>query len=37
MKQKVFIAGGTGYMGSRLIPLLVARGHEVKALVRPGS
>jgi uncharacterized protein YbjT (DUF2867 family) len=37
MKQKVFITGGTGYMGSRLIPLLVARGHEVKALVRPGS
>jgi nucleoside-diphosphate-sugar epimerase len=37
MKHKVFITGGTGYMGSRLIPLLVERGHEVKALVRPGS
>ena len=33
----VFITGGTGYMGSQLIPLLVKRGHEVKALVREGS
>src|SRR5471030_1609945 len=35
--MKVFITGGTGYMGSRLIPLLVQRGHEVKAVVRKGS
>jgi len=35
--MKVFITGGTGYMGSRLIPLLVQRGHAVKALVRQGS
>ena len=35
--MKVFLTGGTGYMGSRLIPLLVQRGHEVKALVRQGS
>ncbi len=35
--RKVFIAGGTGYMGQRLISRLVARGHEVRALVRPGS
>jgi uncharacterized protein YbjT (DUF2867 family) len=35
--MKVFITGGTGYMGSRLIPLLSQRGHEVKALVRKGS
>lgn len=35
--MKVFMTGGTGYMGSRLIPLLVGRGHEVKALVREGS
>jgi uncharacterized protein YbjT (DUF2867 family) len=35
--MKVFITGGTGYMGSRLIPLLVGRGHEIKALVRKGS
>jgi uncharacterized protein YbjT (DUF2867 family) len=35
--RRIFITGGTGYMGSRLIPLLAARGHEVVALVRPGS
>jgi uncharacterized protein YbjT (DUF2867 family) len=35
--RSVFITGGTGYMGSRLIPLLVKRGHQVKALVRGGS
>jgi uncharacterized protein YbjT (DUF2867 family) len=35
--MNVFITGGTGYMGSRLIPLLVKRRHEVKALVRKGS
>jgi uncharacterized protein YbjT (DUF2867 family) len=35
--MKVFVTGGTGYMGSRLIPLLVGRGHEVKAVVRQGS
>jgi uncharacterized protein YbjT (DUF2867 family) len=33
----VFITGGTGYMGKRLIPRLLARGHEVRALVRRGS
>jgi uncharacterized protein YbjT (DUF2867 family) len=33
----VFIAGGTGYMGQRLIPRLLQRGHQVRALVRPGS
>lgn len=35
--MKVFITGGTGYIGSRLIPLLVQRGHEIDALVRQGS
>jgi uncharacterized protein YbjT (DUF2867 family) len=35
--RRIFITGGTGYMGSRLIPLLAARRHEVVALVRPGS
>ena len=35
--QDVFITGGTGYMGSRLIPRLLARGHRVRALVRKGS
>jgi uncharacterized protein YbjT (DUF2867 family) len=33
----VFITGGTGYLGQRLIGRLVQRGHEVHALVRPGS
>lgn len=37
MSRRIFITGGTGYMGSRLIPLLAERGHEVVALVRPGS
>jgi nucleoside-diphosphate-sugar epimerase len=35
--MNVFITGGTGYMGCRLIPLLMQRGHMVKALVRGGS
>ncbi|HMG05834.1 MAG TPA: NAD(P)H-binding protein [Chthoniobacterales bacterium] len=35
--MKVFITGGTGYMGSRLIPLLIQRGHEVTGVVRKGS
>jgi len=37
LSRRIFITGGTGYMGSRLIPRLAARGHEVVALVRPGS
>ena len=36
-RHSVFITGGTGYMGSRLIPRLLERGHEVRALVRSGS
>jgi len=36
-RREVFITGGTGYMGQRLIPLLLARGHKVRALVRKGS
>ncbi|MEK6570662.1 MAG: NAD(P)H-binding protein, partial [Bacteroidota bacterium] len=35
--RRVFITGGTGYMGRRLIPELLRRGHEVRALVRNGS
>ncbi len=35
--RRVFITGGSGYMGRKLIPLLLERGHEVRALVRPGS
>ena len=33
----VFITGGTGYMGSRLIPMLLSNHHSVMALVRKGS
>ena len=36
-KSNVFIAGGTGYIGRVLIPVLLKRGHEVRALVRRGS
>jgi uncharacterized protein YbjT (DUF2867 family) len=35
--HSVFITGGSGYMGRKLIPLLLQRGHVVRALVRPGS
>ncbi len=35
--MQVFVSGGTGYIGQRLIRLLVDRGHRVSALVRPGS
>src|SRR5215469_16502109 len=37
MAQRIFITGGTGYMGRALLPILVARGHHVRALARPGS
>lgn len=36
-KRDVFLTGGTGYIGSRLVPLLLERGHSVRALVRGGS
>src|SRR5688572_24790606 len=36
-RQRVFIAGGTGYMGRALVARLLERGHEVRALVRRGS
>ena len=32
--MKVFLAGSTGAIGKRLVPLLVEAGHEVVALVR---
>ena len=36
-RHSVFIAGGTGYTGQRLIQRMLERGHEVRALVREGS
>lgn len=36
-RHKVFITGGTGYLGRPLISRLLEAGHEVRALVRPGS
>ena len=33
----VVISGGTGYIGQRLVPLLVARGHQVRVLARTSS
>jgi uncharacterized protein YbjT (DUF2867 family) len=35
--RRVFITGGTGYIGSSLIPILLERNHRVRVLVRPGS
>lgn len=35
--RNVFITGGTGYIGGRLIARLLENGHRVRALVRPGS
>ncbi|MDX1983950.1 MAG: NAD(P)H-binding protein [Bryobacteraceae bacterium] len=37
MRHAIFLTGGTGFLGRQLIRTLVARGHAVKALVRPGS
>ena len=37
MSMDVFVTGGTGYIGRRLIAQLAARGHHVRALVRPAS
>jgi len=31
MVMRVFVAGGTGVIGRRLVPQLVARGHQVTA------
>jgi uncharacterized protein YbjT (DUF2867 family) len=35
--RRVFITGGTGYLGSTLIPALLERGHRVRGLVRTAS
>lgn len=35
--RPVLVTGATGYIGRRLIPALLARGHAVRALARTGS
>lgn len=35
--SRVFVAGGTGYLGRAAAPPLLARGHRLTMLVRPGS
>lgn len=37
INNKVFITGGSGYIGSRLIPELIKNGFEIFALARNGS
>lgn len=37
LARRIFLTGGTGYLGCRLIPLLVERGHAVRALARESS
>jgi len=36
-RHDIFVTGATGYLGRALIHSLLARGHQVRALVRPGS
>lgn len=36
-KMHILVTGATGYVGGRLIPQLVAAGHEVRVLVRDAS
>jgi uncharacterized protein YbjT (DUF2867 family) len=35
--ESVFVTGGTGYIGRGLVDALLARGHPVSVLARPGS
>ncbi len=35
--MKVLITGGTGFVGTEVIEAVVQAGHDVRALVRPGS
>lgn len=35
--MKVLLTGGAGFTGSRVIPILLEKGHDVRCLVRPTS
>ena len=35
--MKCFVTGASGFIGSNLVQELIARGHRVKALLRPGT
>lgn len=37
MKREVLVNGGTGYIGTRLVTALIARGHRVRVLARVAS
>jgi len=37
LQRHVFVTGATGYIGRQLTAALVARGHDIRALVRPES
>ena len=34
---RVFLSGGTGYVGASLVPALLSRGHTIRALARAAS
>jgi dihydroflavonol-4-reductase len=37
LSMKCFVTGASGFVGSNLVQELAARGHRVKALLRPGA